>query len=118
MISTACGAGVLTGRNAIVVITQRRVERPAVNLGNVVELLLERVFAQSLAVDGVAHRPELPEVAAALVGRILAPQQLAGKLVIQTHHVGLDEALVGLHQRDAVLRNLVDVRQEALDRAV
>ena len=46
--------------------------------------------------------PELAEVAAALVGGIAAPQELAGELVIEPDHVGLDEALIGLDQRDAV----------------
>ena len=89
---------------------------PAVQLGNVVELLLERILAQALAVDEAAHVPELAEIAAALVGRIVAPQQLAGELVIEPDHVGFDEALVGLDQRDAVGRDQVDVRQEQLDR--
>ena len=108
----------LTRRNAVVVVAQRGRGSPAMDLGNVVELLFERVFAQTFAVDGVAHRPELPEVAAALVGRVFAPQQLARKLVVQADHVRFDEALVGFHQRDAVARDLVDVGQQPLDGSI
>ena len=58
------------------------------------------------------HVPELPEVAAALVGRILAPEQLAGELVVEPDHVRLDEALVGLQQRHAVRRDEMQVGHE------
>ena len=85
------------------------------DLGNVVELLFQRVFTQTFAVDRVTYGPELPEIAAALVGRIFAPEQLARKFVVQPNHVGFDEALVGFHQRDAVARDLVDVGEQTFD---
>ena len=112
MMSTACGSAGCPGRNAIVVVTQRRSRRPAMDLRNVVELFFQCILTQTFAVDGVAHRPELPEVAAALIGRVLAPKQLARKFVVEPDHIGFDEALVGFHQRDAVARDLVDVGQE------
>ena len=105
----------LAGRRPVVVLAQRRGQRPLVQRGDVVELLLERVGAQAIAVDVAVDVPELAEVAAALVGRVLRPEQLARELVIQPDHVGLDEALVGLDERDAVWRDQVDVRQEQLD---
>jgi hypothetical protein len=43
--------------------------------------------------------PERGEVGAALVGRVLAPEQLAAHLVVEADQVGLDEAVVGLQQR-------------------
>ena len=48
--------------------------------------------------SGVAG-PERREVRAALIGRVLAPQQLARHLVIEADEVRLDEAVVGLEQR-------------------
>ena len=52
--------------------------------------------------------PELPEVGAALVGRVLAPEQLARHLVVEPDHVGLDEARVRLEHADRVRRHLVE----------
>src|SRR5580698_8664215 len=42
---------------------------------------------------GAAHVPELPERGAALVGRVLAPEQLAGHLMVEADHVSLGELL-------------------------
>ena len=67
-----------------------------------------------LRVHVAAHVPELPEVAAALVGGILAPQQLARELVVESHHVCFDELLIRLEQRDAVRRNEIQVREKEL----
>ena len=49
-----------------------------------------------VGVEEAAHVPELAEGGAALVGRVLAPQQLARELVVEPDHVRLDELLVGL----------------------
>ena len=49
--------------------------------------------------------PELPERRAAVIGRILPPEQLARELVVEPDHVGLDERRVGQHQRDRVRRH-------------
>src|SRR5262249_37728859 len=108
----------LAWSRAVVVITEIGGRTPAMQLRNIVELLLQWIFAQTLAVDEAAHVPELAEIAAALVGRIAAPQQFAGELVIEADHIGLDERLVGFDQRNAVRRDQADVRQEELDRDV
>ena len=71
-------------------------------LGDVVELLRSASSLSPSLLMKLRDVPELAEVAAALVGRVLAPQQLARELVVEPDHVGLDEALVGLDQRDAV----------------
>src|SRR5262249_23570810 len=42
-----------------------------------------------------ARIPEAIEVGAALVGGEPVPEQLTGHLVVEAHHVGLDEPLVG-----------------------
>jgi hypothetical protein len=57
----------------------------------------------------------LPEVAAALIGHVFAPQQLTGELVVEADHVGLDEFLVGLEQRDAVLRDQIELGRNSSD---
>src|SRR5262249_61601410 len=80
----------LAWSRAVVVITEIGGRTPAMQLRNIVELLLQWIFAQTLAVDEAAHVPELAEIAAALVGRIAAPQQFAGELVIEADHLGLD----------------------------
>ena len=67
-----------------------------------------------VSIDDVADVPELAEVAAALIGRELPPQQFARHLVIQADHVRLDESLVGLHQRDGVVWNQLEVRGQEL----
>ena len=64
----------------------------------------ERVLARTV---GSRFRPDL-----AAAGRILPPQQLARHLVVQAHHVRLDELLIAFEQRDAVRRNALEVRQE------
>ena len=106
----------LAGMDAVVVLAEIRRWRTGVELRDVVQLLAQRVLAQPLAVDHAADVPELAEVAAALVGRVLAPEQLARELVVEPDHVRLDELLVRLDQRDAVLRDQVDVGEEELGR--
>ena len=84
--------------------------RPRVHLADVPELFrIERLARRRL---GAAHVPELPEVAAALIGQILVPAKLAAHLVIEARHVGLDEALVGQHERDRVGRDLIEPGQQ------
>ena len=99
---------------AVVVIAEHGLRRPGVEFRNVLEPLVQRREILAGLRQIAAHVPELAEVAAALVGRVFAPQQLARHLVVEAHHVGLDELLVGLEQRDAVGRNEVEVRQEVL----
>ena len=60
----------------------------------------ERVRRRPSSVRKPRDVPELAEVAAALVGRVLAPEQLARELVVEPDHVRLDEPLVGLEQRE------------------
>ncbi len=100
---------------AMVVRAEGRVRGPAWSSG------MSR--SRSRSASGSARRgeepadvPELAEVAAALVGGVLAPQQFAGELVVEPDHVRLDELLVGLEQRDAVVLDQLDVRQEELAR--
>ncbi len=59
--------------------------------------------------DDPIHIPELPEIAAALVGRILAPEQFLAELVIQPGEVGLDERGIGFEQRYRVRRDELEV---------
>ena len=40
--------------------------------------------------------PELPEIAASLIGRVAVPEQLPAHLEVEPHHVGLDESHVRL----------------------
>ena len=58
--------------------------------------------------------PEVPERRAALVGRELAPQQLAVHLAVEPDKQRLDEARVGLQHRDRLLGDRADAGQEAL----
>ncbi len=82
---------------------------------DIAQLFAQRVAAQArIRFEVAGHIPELAEVAAALVGRILAPQQLAGELVVEANHIRLDELLIRLQQRDAVLLDQLDIRQKQL----
>ena len=65
-------------------------------------------------VEGVAGVPEHLEVRPALVGRVLAPEQLLGEGVVDARQVGLDEAWVRLHQRQRVARQSAHVRQDVV----
>ena len=103
-------------RRAMVVVPEIRIERPAMQLRNVVKFFLERGRRQVVGIAGAARVPELAEITAALVRRKFAPQQLAREFVIQTHHIRFDKFLIGLDQRDAVRRNQIDVRQEEFRR--
>ena len=92
------------GGLAVVVVAERRRSRGHVCSGGMSRSCSRRSPGRRpLGSRTLRHVPELAEVAAALVGRVLAPQQLARELVVEADHVGLDEALVGLEQRDAVL---------------
>ena len=81
---------------------------------DVFEIFRESLRVALLAIDIGRHVPELPEVTAALVGRIFAPEQLAGKLVIQAGEIGLDERLIGLQERDRVVRNQLQIGDEVV----
>src|SRR4051812_32744770 len=83
-------------------------------LRDVVEFLAQLVGTEPFVVLVATYVPELPKVAAALIGRIFAPQKLARELVVEADHVALDELLVGLEQAYAVVRDEADVRQEQL----
>src|SRR5215204_6916418 len=62
----------------------------------------------------VRPRPELPERRPALVGGERAPQQLAIHLGVEPDHDGLDEARVRLEERDGILGDLANAREEPL----
>ena len=103
-------------RLAVVVLVEAGVLRPAVQLRDVEEALAQRRDIGAGRGEEARDVPELPEVAAALVGRVLAPEQLAGELVVETDDVRLDELLVRLEQRDRVHLEQLDVGQEVLAR--
>ena len=99
------------------VCAQRAAAGPAVQLRDIADALPLRVGRRPRG-EQAADVPELPEVAAALVGRVLAPQELTSELVVEAGHVRLDEVAIGLEQRDAVLEHEVDIRHEKLGRDV
>src|SRR5258708_35167677 len=96
----------------MVVLSQRGIRRPAMKFWNIVEFLFELIGRQVIDVEIATHIPELPEVTAALVGGILAPQQLARKFMVQPYHVGLNKLLIRLDKRDAVRGNEIDIWEE------
>ena len=70
-------------------------------VGQVWSLVMSLSCSASAGRVGIADAldfPELAEVAAAHVGRVFAPQQLARHLVIEPDHVRLDELRIGLEQ--------------------
>ena len=67
-----------------------------------------------MSLGAVEPVPEAAERRAPLVGRVPAPQQLAVHLVVDAGEERLDEARVGLEQRDGVGRDGVDAGQEAV----
>ena len=71
----------------------------------------------ALAVSGRCI-PELPEVGAALVGRIFAPEQFAGHLGVEPHQERFDEFRVGLEQHDCLLRHVLQTREEVVLREI
>src|SRR5690606_9825514 len=100
---------------AVIVITQLREAGPQMQRRDIAQLFAQRIGVERrVGFDVARHIPELAEVAAALVGRILAPQQFARKLVVEAGHVRFDEFLVGFQQRDAVLLDQLNVRQKQL----
>ncbi len=62
--------------------------------------------------DVALRFPELPEVAALQVCRVFVPLQLASHLVIEAHHVALDERSVALEHHGGVRQDLVEAGQQ------
>ncbi len=99
---------------------ERGRRRPRVDGRNVLEELDQRFGIRRVAGLGNvrAHVPELPEVTAALIRRIVVPQQLARHLVIEPYHVALDEAMVGQQQAQRIRRHPLDAGQHVVGRKV
>ena len=62
--------------------------------------------------------PELLEIRAALIGRIVTPQQLASHLHVQPDHERLDELRVRLQQLNGIGRHVLEARQQIVLRDV
>ena len=83
-------------------------------VGRLVEPVLEIVLIGRIA--GVPVSPELAAVGAALVGRVLAPQQLACQLVVHADEKAADERAIRLDQRRRVRGQRIDARQQPVVR--
>jgi hypothetical protein len=94
----------------VVVVAQVGEAGPVIEPRNVAQLFAQFVRGQAgIGVEVAAGIPELAEVTAPLVGGELAPEQFAGKFVVQANQVSFDEALVGFQQGDAVLFDKLDI---------
>ena len=61
-----------------------------------------------------ADVPELSEVAAALVGGVIVPQELSGQLVVEADHVAFDEGVVAEQQPECVRGHKLDAGQDVV----
>src|SRR5439155_3295577 len=87
---------------AVVVVAELRRPGPGVKRRDVAKPLASLVVGAARRVEVATDVPELAEAGAAVVARVLAPEELARELVVEARHVRLDEGLVRLEQRDAV----------------
>ena len=73
---------------------------PSVDRGDVVQRL--RVGRSAVRGQRATGIPELREIGAALIRRVLVEEQLTAHFKAESEQIGLDEPLVGQHDRDGV----------------
>ena len=71
-----------------------------------------------MSISGLIAAPELAKVGSALIGRIVAPEQLAAHFGIQSDQIRFDECWIGLQQGDRVRRHLLQAGEEKILRKI